>query len=329
MDIDAGTRERAADALRAFALDEDLKSRVMSDPAAAALARRIARRYTAGESVDDALALSAEVIDGGHRSSIEFVGESVRDRDVAEQAANELVGLARRLHGSASDTTLSFDLSHVGAIIEPRYGFDNAIRVARAAHDAGTSIMISAEGSDRTDLVLDLYERIADRYPATGITLQARLHRTADDLERVLRGPGPIRLVKGAFAEPLERAEARDSPLLADAYVRLARRAVTSGHRVNIATHDADLIGCLTRELGDELRGPQVEFEMLFGLGTSLLDSLRDEGYATREYITYGGEWWLYVLNRLAEHPERLIAAVADLGSDADRSSRAAQRDRV
>ena len=61
------------------------------------------------------------------------------------------------------------------------------------------------------------------------------------------------------------------------------------------------------------MKGGTVEFEMLLGLGTQLMDRLGAEGYATREYIVFGGEWWLYVLNRMAEHPERALAALADL----------------
>jgi proline dehydrogenase len=66
--------------------------------------------------------------------------------------------------------------------------------------------------------------------------------------------------------------------------------------------------------LGDDLRGDHVEFEMLQGLGTELLDSLNQQGFATREYIVYGPEWWLYVLNRIAEHPERVLEAIVDIG---------------
>ncbi|MBO9705933.1 MAG: proline dehydrogenase family protein, partial [Arthrobacter sp.] len=123
--------------------------------------------------------------------------------------------------------------------------------------------------------------------------------------------------VKGAFLEPSSVAYPRDSEPLVVAYHRLADRLLTSGHRVNLATHDATLLDELQARHGDTLRGSQVEFEMLQGLRTDLLDALRAEGFATREYIVYGPEWWLYVLNRIAEHPERVLLALADLGQSA------------
>jgi proline dehydrogenase len=33
---------------------------------------------------------------------------------------------------------------------------------------------------------------------------------------------------------------------------------------------------------------------MLLGLGTDLLDRLHRDGYRAREYVIFGGEWWLY-----------------------------------
>jgi len=311
--IDEKTLARAADTLRTWALDEELKARVMADREQAALAQRIARRYTAGETIEEALAVVTSNAVRGHRGSIECVGESVRDAGVAARETQEFIQLARRIGAAGPPATLSFDLSHVGSLVSPATGLENVTAIAQAARDAGTSVMISAEGSDRTDLVLDLYERVASDFPETGITLQARLHRSPKDLDRCLNLPGPVRLVKGAFLESEAVAHPRDSAPMTTAFVSMARSLVTTGHRVNLATHDAQLVHTLKSELGADLQGKHVEFEMLQGLGDDLLDSLHAEGYATREYVVYGPQWWLYVLNRIAEHPERALLALADL----------------
>jgi len=306
--------ELAADNLRAMARDEQLKAQVMAMPALARVAHRISQRYLAGNTLDTAFAQIAQITDRGHRSSIECVGESIRDTHVAETETGIFLSIAERLKSSKTDTTLSFDLSHLGSAIDSKLGLHNALHVARAAREAGTYLMISAEGSDRTDLVLDLWERLIRDFPETGITLQARLFRTSQDLVRVLElGGGPVRLVRGAFQEPLKAAIARNHPDLVDKYVQLAGLLVSSGRRTNIATHDEQLIRRLKQELGTALLSPQVEFEMLQGLGTQQLDALHNEGFITREYAVFGPEYWLYVLNRLAEDPQRIMLAVADL----------------
>lgn len=105
-----------------------------------------------------------------------------------------------------------------------------------------------------------------------------------------MQRPGSIRLVKGAFLENSTTAFPRDSVELTDAYLTFAERLVRSGHRVNVATHDGDIVNSLNDRSGEDLKGAHVEFEMLQGLGTALLDSLAIEGYATREYVLFGPE---------------------------------------
>ncbi|MEE6169698.1 MULTISPECIES: proline dehydrogenase family protein [unclassified Mycolicibacterium] len=303
----------AAEVLRRWALDESLKAKTLANPALANAAAQIAARYTAGPIVDNALNLLATNAGRGHLGSVEYVGESVRETAVANRATAEFVYLADRLKTHKHDATISFDLSHVGSVISPDLGLLNATQIAQAARESGTYIMISAEGSGRTDLVLDLYERLSVDFPETGVTLQARLHRTPADLQRISALPGPVRVVKGAFLESESVAYPRNSPDMYEAYQSLVADLVRSGRRVNIATHDDDLVRFIRDDLGEDLRGEHVEFETLQGLGTALLDSLRDESFSTREYVVYGPDWWLYVLNRIAEHPQRAIVALADL----------------
>lgn len=299
--------------LRTWALDEDLKARVLADPALAGPARRVARRYTAGEGVADAVAAVRAAMARGHLGSIEYAGESVRDAGLARTETDVFLTVAAAVRDAGLPSTVSFDLSHVGSIVSFDTGLAHAREMAEATRPLGTALMVSAEASDRTDLVLDLYDALAAEHPHVGITLQARLHRTPRDLERVLAHPGTVRLVKGAFLESEAVAYRRDSEEMTAAYLALARRLLDARQPVSFATHDDDLVATLVAEHGDRLKAPDVEIEMLMGLGTALLDRLHEEGYRTREYVVFGGEWWLYVLNRIAEHPERVITALADL----------------
>lgn len=303
----------AADTLRALALDEELKQRVLSHPALAEAASVVARRYIAGPDIDDAIATATEVTTRGHAVSIEYMGESVRDADVARSETEVFLRLAAAIRKAGIPSTVSFDLSHLGSLIDRRLCLTHARALAEATEPLQTAMMISAEASDRTDLVLDLYQELSSDFPHVGITLQARLHRTERDLEMALSRPGPVRLVKGAFLESEQVALPRGSQELTDAYLRLADVLLAASHPTAIATHDEALIDALLAEHGPALRGGPAEFEMLMGLGTDLLDRLHRDGYRTREYVVFGGEWWLYVLNRIAESPERALAALADL----------------
>lgn len=76
---DAVLSSQAAQVLRGLALDEELKWRVPGDPVLGPLARRVARRYVAGETLPDALDRAQQVLAAGHRVNVEYMGESCRD----------------------------------------------------------------------------------------------------------------------------------------------------------------------------------------------------------------------------------------------------------
>ena len=105
------------------------------------------------------------------------------------------------------------------------------------------------------------------------------------------------------------------------AYLSLAQQLIETGHPTSIATHDAALIEKIRTLHAANLTSGNIEFEMLLGLGAGLLDALHSDGLRTREYVIFGGEWWLYVLNRIAEDPERVFEAITAAGLSAPRQS--------
>jgi proline dehydrogenase len=243
------------------------------------------------------------------------MGESCRDAAVAERAATVFAETAGRLAEGRLDCSLSLDLSHLGLLVDPGLCLRSASALAQAAAAYGAELIISAEGSDRTDATLDCHARLCELHENVGIRIQARLHRSERDLAVLLGRPGRICLVKGAYHEPREVAIPRESPALAGVFAAYAEALIGSGHRCSIATHD----GVLQRRAAEAVRARHargdgtIEFETLQGLGDAGIDALRDEGFSTRVYVVFGEEWFLYVRNRIAEDPDARIAqAVAD-----------------
>ncbi|MDX3569313.1 proline dehydrogenase family protein [Streptomyces sp. ID05-47C] len=304
---------QAAQVLRTLALDEDLKWRIPQDPAVGPLARKVARRYVAGESLTDALERAKSILATGHRVNVEYMGESCRDSQRATEETDVFLNAARLL---PPDCSISLDLSHIGLAIDEELALANATRLAQATADTGREMIISAEGSDRTDAVLAVHRALCESFDHVGVTVQARLHRTAEDLHRLLSLPGRIRLVKGAFLEPETIAYPREDPALATAYLDHAERLADSGHLCSFATHDWDLIHHIDRHIsGKTPESVPWEFETLLGLGPDRLDAMAERGHPTREYVVFGTEWWLYVCNRIAEDPQRLLQALVDAAS--------------
>lgn len=306
--------DQAAQALRKLALDEDAKALFCHDPRYRPFMQCVAQRYVAGRSIDDAIRRAQAIAARRHAVSIEYMGESVRDAARADAETDvflQLIAALDKLHLPAS---ISLDLSHVGLLVDPELGYRNLCRIAQAA-GSGREVMISAEGSERADAIHAVYARLHEEAGLhhVGMTVQARLHRTEADLARLMDFPGRIRLVKGAFLEPESVAWPRGSNALRENFLRHARMLLDSGHACSIATHDADIQGELCSYITQRaLPHDAFEFESLIGLGTAQLDGLRQQGFPTREYAGFGDEYFLYVVNRIAENPQRLLQALID-----------------
>lgn len=314
--------DQAAHALRALALDQAAKERFCSDPVLQAYMHKVSQRYVAGRTVADAVRRVARIRAAGHRASAEYMGESVREEALAMSETEVFLDLVRALDAAGHDCSVSFDLSHLGMLVDEELGYRNARRLVQAAADSGREAMISMENFDRTDAIYRIYARLhGDGYGNTGITIPARRHRSAQDLPRLMEIPGRIRLVKGAFHEPDSVSHPRNSTELAQAYRAHAATLLRSGHLCSIATHDRAIQHDLTALIADGGIAPGAyEFESLDGLGTEQVAGLRARGHATREYTVFGEEHFLYVLNRIAEEPVRVYQAIADLLGDDTRA---------
>lgn len=307
----------AAEILKQVALDEEIKGFVLQHPSLYQPLLYAALRFIGGEILSDCVETAKLLNQQGFAVTIDYMGESTRDADMAQQATQEFLRVIQAIADQNLDSSVSLDLSHIGMVIDAELGYKNACILAEEAQSAGLEMMISMEGTDRTNLILEIHQRLCETFQNVGITLQAYLHRTPDDLESALQRPGKIRLVKGAYATPDGLAKPRGAEL-DRSYRQLMERLLTSGHLCSIATHDPALLDPIPlkyahqfiQESGIEL--DHIEFEMLKGVTQERLEAMKNYGYRTRVYLPYGQEWHLYLCNRLAEHPPNIYQAIAD-----------------
>lgn len=307
----------AAEILKQVALDEEIKSFVLQHTSLYQPLLHAALRFIGGEILPDCIETAKSLNQQGFAVTIDYMGESTRDADMAQQATQEFLRVIQVISEQNLNSSISLDLSHIGMIIDAELAYKNAYVLAEAAQSAGLEMMISMEGTDRTNLILKIHQRLCKTFDNVGITLQAYLHRTPDDLESALQRPGKIRLVKGAYTTPDGLAKPRGAQL-DQAYRQLMERLLTSGHQCAIATHDSTLLDPIplkythqfVQERGIEL--DHIEFEMLKGVTQERLEAMKNCGYRTRVYLPYGQEWHLYLCNRLAEYPPNIYQAITD-----------------
>ncbi len=301
---------QAAHALRSIARKESMKSYVQQSSELYPLLLRAAKRFISGESREEGIAAAQELNAKGYGVSLEYIGENVAEKEECHKAKDELLLLIEELGSLSMKQVVSFDLSHIGLLIHREAAYAHAVELAERAKKYGMTLMISMEESAKTDDILWVYKKIVEKYSHVGITIQAHLHRSVNDMKELLCLPGKIRIVKGAFQEPTDTALPR-SEELNTRYLMLVEQAIKANHPISIATHDEELMKEMKRR--QYVSHPHVEVEMLYGVRPDLLRDVKNEGHDCRVYITYGTDWYLYLCHRIAEYPENIYRALVDM----------------
>ncbi len=191
-------------------------------------------------------------------------------------------------------------------------------RIAIAAREAGTTVTVDAEDHRTTDATLRMATALRSSWPSkgsgsVGSVVQAALRRTEADV-RELAAPGVrVRLCKGAYAEPADEAFAAEHDV-DRSFARCLRTLMAGPGYPMIATHDPRLIA-ITRSLGLGRPPESFEYQMLYGVRPDEQRRLAAAGAQVRVYVPYGGDWYRYLVRRLAERPANLALFLRSLGS--------------
>lgn len=277
----------------------------------ASAARAVADRFVAGETLADAVSAVGKLRDAGMLATLDYLGEGAADGLRGAATATQYIQLLDRL-GAAGLTAggaaeVSVTPTAVGLPRDRRTATGNIERIVAAAEGHGTTVTLDAEDHRTVDDTLRIAAELRKTRPSVGSVVQAALRRTETDVRDLTAGPGVrVRLVKGAYAEPLSEAfTARHD--VDKAFARCLKVLMGGPGYPMIATHDPRLIA-ITRALGLEREPGSFEYQMLYGVREDLARQLASEGARVRIYVPYGPGWPVY-LRRLAERRPLSVAS--------------------
>lgn len=270
-----------------------------------------ARRFVAGTRVDEAVQAVRALNAAGIDAALDILGENVRDEAAARAAAAAYRALAETIRERAIRAYLSIKLTMLGLDISTELAEELLDGLLAAGRETGAFVRIDMEGSAYTQRTIELFLRARAKYEGVGIVLQAYLHRTAEDLERVLAAEGSVRLCKGAYKEPPSIA-LRNMNEIRRNFLRLAERLIERGRMPAFATHDDRLLEPLKTMTAARPRD-SFEFQMLYGLRRPTWRRLVGEGYRLRIYVPYGTAWRPYFVRRLRERKENVLFVLRNL----------------
>ena len=269
------------------------------------LARKLASRFVAGETVDEAIATLRELNGGNLSASLDLLGESVLHTEEAQRACKTYLEVLERIHAAGANANVSVKLTQMGLDIDEQLCLGNMRYVIGKAKQYDSFVRIDMEQSSYTARTLQLFTNVF--YPefgnAVGVVLQSYLRRIATDVDAMIALGARVRLCKGAYKEPADVAfpEKRD----VDAnYIACMERLLERGNYPGIATHDVTIIDhAKTFAKKKRISPERFEFQMLYGVRRDLQYRLRREGYNVRVYVPFGTHWYPYLMRRLAERP--------------------------
>lgn len=273
-----------------------------------------ARRFIAGETIDEALVAAKAIQDQGYLLTLDYLGESVRTPAAATAATDEYLRLLRVISEAGVERNISLKLTQLGLDVDRATCVDNLRRILTPAAEQGFFVRVDMEDSAHTQQTIDIVETLWKHdYRNVGVVLQSYLRRTDADLTRVLVLGARVRLVKGAYKEPRRVAFPRRTDI-EDHFITAMKRLLDSGQYHAIATHDPAMIEATiayARERG--IPADRFEFQMLYGIRRDLQASLVARGYRMRIYLPFGREWFPYFMRRLGERPSNVMFLLRSL----------------
>ncbi len=275
--------------------------------------RKVTRRFIAGETLADALAVAGEFAAEGIMTTLDHLGENVTTIEEANSARDFYLSALAEIAARRLPATISLKLTALGLDVSEEAALSNLRALAQKAAQIGSWVEVDMEDRRYTDRTIEFAEEIGIETRAIRVAIQAYLYRTPRDIERLNHARVMVRLCKGAYIEPAGFAMPRKSDV-DDAYESLTNKLLDDGTYPALATHDERMISTALAHVRDRrIPADKFEFEMLHGIRRDLQKKLTAQGHRMRVYVPYGAQWYRYFMRRLAERPANVWFVLRNL----------------
>ncbi len=272
-----------------------------------------ARRFVAGEEWEQAAAAVRVLNENGIMATMDYLGESVSDRWMAEAARDTYLGLLEGIAASEVNANVSLKLTQMGLDISPDFCLQNVMAIVGKAKILGNYVRVDMEDSPRTDATIATFRKLRAEFDNVGLVVQSYLYRSEKDVRSLADLRPNLRICKGAYLERPDVAFPRKADVDAN-YRKLVLLNLEFGGKTCLATHDEKIINWAKKLIAERsLPKDSYEFQMLYGIRPALQRQLAAEGHPVRVYVPYGRQWYPYFTRRLAERPANLFFILASL----------------
>jgi len=285
---------------------------------------RAASRFVAGDGVEDAIRVVRELNAKGIHATLDHLGEHTSTAEEADKSTDDILSILNEIDKAGVKANVSIKLTQIGMGLNEEICQHNLGRILEQVKKHGNFLRVDMEDTPYTDITISLYNAMLERGYDTnhvGLVIQAYLYRSEEDLRKLLKAGTRIRLVKGAYKEPPDKAFPQKADtdanfdlltkIMLDAAREYESNTISLDKRVPpipaIASHDEKRIA-FAKQYAEKigLKRGAIEFQMLYGIRRDLQEGLVKEGYPVRVYVPFGAQWYPYFMRRLAERPANI-----------------------
>jgi len=273
----------------------------------------VAKRFVSGQTIQEAVAAVQRLNARGIGATLDVLGENVTDRRAAEAAVAAYLETLGWIQQESLSSNVSLKLTQMGLDIDRDYCLENVARICERAAAGNNFVRIDMEGSAYTERTLRLFCKLFQKHQNVGIVIQAYLHRSEQDVRRLIKLGARVRLCKGAYKEPPSLA-VQAMAAVRQNFMSLASLLLSQGNHPAIATHD-DVLLSWTKNYIAQHQVPKegFEFQMLYGVRSETQRQLAAQGYLMRVYVPFGTHWLPYFYRRLRERKENVAFVLRHL----------------
>ena len=288
------------------------------------IAWRVASRFVAGVTVGEAIHAIRELNENCINATLDQLGEHTSTVEEADWATDGILRVLDAIEKAGVRANVSIKLTQIGMGLDEEICRQNLVRILEQVKKQGNFLRIDMEDTPYTDTTLAIYYSTLQRgfnVSQVGLVVQSYLYRTEADVRKLLEYNTHLRLVKGAYKEPTDKAFPKKTDvdanfdlltkLMIDASCKIEANKISADGRVPpipaIASHDEKRIA-FAKQYAEKVGLPReaLEFQMLYGIRRDLQEKLVKEGYPVRVYVPFGTHWYPYFMRRLAERPANI-----------------------
>tara|TARA_Y100000996_G_scaffold78232_1_gene52967 strand:- start:8479 stop:9348 length:870 start_codon:yes stop_codon:yes gene_type:complete len=269
-------------------------------------------RFMPGELLSDALEECKKLEYSEYGTIITYLGENVNLEEDTYQVVDHYRNALIAIDKTSLNTLISVKLTQLGLDFDKNLCMENLNQLLKLAKNYNSIIWIDMEEYCYLEQTLEIFKKISKNYHNIGITLQAYLHRTTQDLDELLSYATNLRLVKGAYNEnssvAIKNKDDIDTNYMNLSKKMLSKDILNNGFKPSFATHDDRIIDYIINEAERNLISSDTyEFNMLYGIRKKLQKEILESNQNIKILISYGEQWFPWYIRRIAENPKNLF----------------------